>query len=62
MFGMGMIPGPLAVLRAFGVPVTASAGMGVVVYRRARARKKTNTALFSVLSIIGWGIVWVLLD
>jgi hypothetical protein len=60
LFGMGMVPGPLALLRTLGVPGVASVGMGIVVYRRANARKKSNTALFWGLSVILWGMVWVL--
>jgi hypothetical protein len=54
LFGMGMIPGPLAILRALGLPLISSGGISIAVYRKSRARKVGNTVFFFVCSIILW--------
>lgn len=57
LFGMGLIPGTRAILRAFGVPLVASLGISVVVHRKARSRKTVNAAFFLLCSIILWAVV-----
>lgn len=56
LFGMGLIPGTRAILRAFGVPLVASLGIGVVVYRKARSRRLGNAAFFLLCSFILWAV------
>ena len=54
LFGMGMIPGPLALLRALGLPLISSSGISLAVYRKSPARKVGNTVFFFACSIIFW--------
>jgi hypothetical protein len=49
MFGMGMIPGPLALLSGFGLPLIAALAIGIVLCRKTMARKGVNTAIFSLV-------------
>jgi hypothetical protein len=60
MYGMGMIPGPLALFSGFGLPVISSFGIGVAVYRRSKPYEKINTAFFFGCSIIIWLITFAL--
>jgi hypothetical protein len=54
MFGMGMIPGPLALFSRIGLPIIDSLGISVAVFRKSEIRKGINTALFLLGSIIVW--------
>ncbi len=60
LFGMGMIPGPLALFSGFGLPIIVALGIGVAVFRKSEARKGINAAFFLVGSIIIWGIAFFL--
>ncbi len=52
MFGMGMIPGPLALFSGFGLPMIATLGISVAVFRKSEFRKIINTAFYFVGSVI----------
>jgi hypothetical protein len=54
LFGMGMIPGPLAILRALGLPLISSLGISIAVYLKARTRRIGNSLVFFACSIIVW--------
>jgi len=54
LFGMGMIPGPLALFGRIGLPMVAALGISVAVFRKSEMRKGINTAFFFVGSIIVW--------
>jgi hypothetical protein len=54
LFGMGMIPGPLAILRALGLPLISSLGISIVIYLKARTRRMGNALVFFACSIIVW--------
>ena len=60
MFGMGMIPGPLALFSAFILPMIAAFGIGVAVFRKSETRKAINTAVFLIGSIIVWVFAFIL--
>ena len=62
MFGMGMIPGPLALFSGFGLPMIATLGISVAVFRKSEFRKTINTAFFFVGSVIVWVLAFVLLN
>ncbi len=61
MFGMGMIPGPLALISAFGLPMVSLFAISVVVHRKSKDRKGINTAFFFICSIISWLSAFVLM-
>jgi len=60
MFGMGMIPGPLALFGGFGLPIIAALGIGIAVFRKSEMRKGINTAFFFIGSTIVWVFAFVL--
>jgi hypothetical protein len=60
MFGMGMIPGPVALFSVFGLPMIAALGISFIVFRKSEIRKGINTAFFFVGSIIAWVLAFVL--
>ena len=60
MFGMGMIPGPLALFSGFGLPMIAALGVSFTVFRKSEIRKGINTVFFLVGSIIVWVLAFVL--
>jgi hypothetical protein len=60
MFGMGMIPGPLALFSAFGLPIIAALVIGVALFRKLEIRKGINMAFFFVGSAIAWVLAFVL--
>jgi hypothetical protein len=60
MFGMGMIPGSLALFSRFGLPMIAALGISVAVFRKSEIRKGINTAFFFVVSIIVWLSAFIL--
>ena len=60
MFGMGMIPGPLALFSGFGLPIIGALGIGIAVFRKSEIRKGINRAFFFVGSIIVWVLAFVL--
>ena len=61
LFGMGMIPGPLALSSGFGLPTVAALAIGVALFRKLEIRKGINTAFFFVGTIILWVLAFVLL-
>ncbi|MBW2428125.1 MAG: hypothetical protein JRF56_04145 [Deltaproteobacteria bacterium] len=61
MFGMGMIPGPLALFSRIGLPMIAALGISVAVFRKSEIGKGINTAFFFVGSIFIWVLAFVLL-
>lgn len=60
MYGMGMIPGPLALFSGFGLPIIAAIGIGIVVFRKSEIHKGINRAFFLIGAIIVWVFVFVL--
>ena len=60
MFGMGMIPGPLALFSGFGLPIIAALAIGVALFRKLEIRKGINTAFFLLGSIIVWLSAFIL--
>ena len=61
MFGMGMIPGPLALFSGFGLPMIATLGISVGVFRKSEIRKRVNTAIFFLGSLFLWVLAFVLI-
>jgi hypothetical protein len=57
---MGMIPGPLALLSGFGLPIIAALAIGAALFRKLETRKGINAAFFFVGSIILWVLAFVL--
>ena len=62
MFGMVMIPGPLDFFSRFGLPMLATIGIGVAVFRKSKFRKRSKTAIFFVGSIFVWVLAFVLFN
>ena len=62
VFGMGMIPGPLALFSGFGLPMIATLGISVAVFRKSEIRKRVNTAIFFLGSILIWVFAFVLIN
>ncbi len=60
LFGMGMVPGPMALLGRIGLPAVAAIGLGLWVFRRSKTRKGMNTAAFFAGSIVVWASALVL--
>ena len=60
LFGMGMIPGTMALFSRFGLPLILSFGISVAVYQRSRAHNGINVAFFFVCSILVWMLTFVL--
>jgi hypothetical protein len=52
-----MVPGPLAILRAIGLPLISSLGISLAVYLNARTRRLGNAAVFFACSIVAWLVV-----
>ena len=62
LFGMGMIPGPLALFSGIGLPLTAAIGISIVVFRKSEIRKGVNTGFFLFISIIFWVSAFILFN
>ncbi len=62
LFGMGMIPGPLALFSGFGLPTVAALAIGVTLFRKLEIHKGINIAFFFVGAIIFWVIAFVLFN
>jgi len=60
MFGMGMIPGPLALFSRIGLPIIAALGISVAVFRKSEICKGINAAIFFLGSIIVWFSAFIL--
>ena len=60
MFGMGMIPGPLALFSGIGIPAFAALCIGIGVFRKSKLRKGFNTAFFFLGSMIIWIVTFML--
>ncbi len=60
VFGMGMIPGPLALFSGIGIPAVAAFSIGIGVFRKSKMRKGLNTAFFFFGSMIIWIVAFIL--
>lgn len=58
LFGMGMIPGPLALFSGFGLPMIAALSIGMVLLRNIDRRKGINALVFGGGSIIIWALTF----
>ncbi len=62
MFGMGMIPGPLALFGRIGLPLFAALAISVVVFKKSDKAKGINTAFFFIGSIMVWLSAFILFN
>lgn len=54
LFGMGMVPGGMALFSVIGLPILLSIGFSIFVYKQAPIRKVPNTLLFVAGSMVAW--------
>ena len=57
-FGMALIPGPLALFSAFGLPLLASVGIGTWIYFTSSRHKGINITVFLLSSLLLWSIAF----
>lgn len=54
MFGMGMVPGGMALFSTIGLPLLLSIGFSIWIYKQVPIRKVPNTLLFVAGSMVVW--------
>lgn len=60
LFGMGPVPGPLALFALLGLPLLAMLVLGSVVYRRATSRRAGHVLVFAGTACVTWLLALVL--